>query len=122
MQKMFSPNKTMRQACQNRSSQRMSLHPNEHEFVTEIFIEVFLLTLHHKISSDTQIILLQTWKVASQRCESYGWKESFAGITSSSHVWFPDLGDKLGDLATNLATLETKYGISKVLESSRYFH
>ncbi|GBN13554.1 hypothetical protein AVEN_37380-1 [Araneus ventricosus] len=41
------------------------------------------------------------------------------GMTSSSHVWFPDLGDHLGDFATNLAT---KYGISKVLESSRYFH
>ncbi|GBN08663.1 hypothetical protein AVEN_51903-1 [Araneus ventricosus] len=24
-------------------------------------------------------ILLQTWKVASQQCESYGWEESFTG-------------------------------------------
>ncbi|GBN74934.1 hypothetical protein AVEN_105858-1 [Araneus ventricosus] len=72
-------------------------------------------------------IMLQTWKVASQQCESYGWDRLFIyrdkyGLASSSHVWFPDLGDNLGDLATKLATLATKYGISKVLESSRYFY
>ncbi|GBM67294.1 hypothetical protein AVEN_201223-1 [Araneus ventricosus] len=39
-----------------------------------------------------------------------------------SHVWTPDLGNHLGDLATDLATLATKYGISKVLESSRYLY
>ncbi|GBO44674.1 hypothetical protein AVEN_106051-1 [Araneus ventricosus] len=37
----------------------------------------------------------------------------------SSYVWTPDLGDHLGDLTTNLAT---KYGISKVLEFSRYLY
>ncbi|GBM23624.1 hypothetical protein AVEN_117377-1 [Araneus ventricosus] len=42
-------------------------------------------------------ILLQTWKVASQQCESYGWEESFRGFFYSSHVWTPDFGDKLGD-------------------------
>ncbi|GBN23117.1 hypothetical protein AVEN_195024-1, partial [Araneus ventricosus] len=26
-------------------------------------------------------ILLQTWKVASQQCESYGWEESFTGVS-----------------------------------------
>ncbi|GBN55887.1 hypothetical protein AVEN_427-1 [Araneus ventricosus] len=39
-------------------------------------------------------ILLQTWEVASQQCESYGWEESFTVISMG---WFPDLGDKLGD-------------------------
>ncbi|GBO15765.1 hypothetical protein AVEN_87741-1 [Araneus ventricosus] len=45
------------------------------------------------------MVLLQTWKVASQQCEPYGWEESFTGIrmASSSHVWFPDLRDKLSD-------------------------
>ncbi|GBN76374.1 hypothetical protein AVEN_100961-1 [Araneus ventricosus] len=47
-------------------------------------------------------IMLQTWKVASQQCESYGWDRLFIyrdkyGLASSSHVWFPDLGDNLGD-------------------------
>ncbi|GBM63441.1 hypothetical protein AVEN_166534-1 [Araneus ventricosus] len=41
-------------------------------------------------------ILLQTWKVASQQCESYGSEESFTGMTGSSHVWSPALGDHLG--------------------------
>ncbi|GBN27078.1 hypothetical protein AVEN_158765-1 [Araneus ventricosus] len=52
------------------------------------------------ISKEYLVILLQTWKVASQQCESYGWEESFTGkygMTSSSHVWLPDLGDKFGD-------------------------
>ncbi|GBM37563.1 hypothetical protein AVEN_130705-1 [Araneus ventricosus] len=39
-------------------------------------------------------------------------------MKDSSQVWTPDFGDKLGDLAT----LATKYGISKVLESSRYLY
>ncbi|GBM61336.1 hypothetical protein AVEN_150485-1 [Araneus ventricosus] len=38
-------------------------------------------------------------------------------MTGSSHAWTPELGDKLGD---QLETLTTKYGISKVLEVSRY--
>ncbi|GBO38251.1 hypothetical protein AVEN_76956-1 [Araneus ventricosus] len=31
--------------------------------------------------ADAFYILLQTWKVASQQCESYGWEESFTGIS-----------------------------------------
>ncbi|GBM44817.1 hypothetical protein AVEN_139647-1 [Araneus ventricosus] len=65
------------------------------------------------------IILLQTWKVASQQCESYGWEESFTGVSMG---WQASATSGSPTLATNLVTLETKYGISKVLELSRYFH
>ncbi|GBM75435.1 hypothetical protein AVEN_147543-1, partial [Araneus ventricosus] len=50
--------------------------------------------------SSNKLILLQTWKVASQECESYGWEEFNSGkyeMTDSSHVLIPDYGDKLGD-------------------------
>nr|GBO09877.1 hypothetical protein AVEN_34255-1 [Araneus ventricosus] len=50
-------------------------------------------------------ILLQTWKDASQQCESYGWVESFTGVrwgTGCSRIWTPDLGDKFGDEIWNL--------------------
>ncbi|GBM89869.1 hypothetical protein AVEN_111819-1 [Araneus ventricosus] len=38
--------------------------------------------------------VLQTWKVASQQCESYGWEESFTGIKSE----IPITGEILEDL------------------------
>ncbi|GBN24472.1 hypothetical protein AVEN_142965-1 [Araneus ventricosus] len=59
---------------------------------TITFLVLFVLELRNQNS-----IVLQTWKVASQQCESYGWEERFTGMTDSSHVWTPDLGDKLGD-------------------------
>ncbi|GBN03454.1 hypothetical protein AVEN_122592-1 [Araneus ventricosus] len=66
-----------------------------------------------------KIILLQTWKVASQQCESNGWEESFTDISIGS---LAEATSGSPTLATILATLATKYGISKVLESSRYFY
>ncbi|GBO00736.1 hypothetical protein AVEN_34922-1 [Araneus ventricosus] len=30
----------------------------------------------------TLSILLRTWKVASQQCQSYGWEESFTGSSA----------------------------------------
>ncbi|GBL75814.1 hypothetical protein AVEN_155094-1 [Araneus ventricosus] len=39
-------------------------------------------------------------------------------ITGSNQAWTPDLGDHFGDLETNLATLVTKCGTSKILDIS----
>ncbi|GBN64688.1 hypothetical protein AVEN_80079-1 [Araneus ventricosus] len=56
-------------------------------------------------------------------------------MTDSSHVWTPDLGDKLGDLATNLANWRRNMGSQRcwnlldisisrgdMLECTRRFH
>ncbi|GBN38020.1 hypothetical protein AVEN_231182-1 [Araneus ventricosus] len=59
------------------------------------------------------MIVLQTWKVASQQCESYGWEESFTGIgmgwlaaaTSGSQTLATKLATILATLATKLATI-----------------
>ncbi|GBN63644.1 hypothetical protein AVEN_80616-1 [Araneus ventricosus] len=64
--------------------------------------------------------MLQTGKIAPQQCESYGWEESFTGISMERLAAATSGSPTLATiLATNLAT---KYGISMVLESSRYFH
>ncbi|GBM44827.1 hypothetical protein AVEN_139655-1 [Araneus ventricosus] len=59
-----------------------------------------------KDSSTPSKILLQTWKVASQQCESYGWEESFTGV--SMRLRTAATSGPL-TLATNLATWQ-KFG------------
>ncbi|GBN56100.1 hypothetical protein AVEN_158659-1 [Araneus ventricosus] len=67
--------------------------------------------------------VLQTWKVASQQCDSYGWEESFTRVSMRLPTAATSGPLTLATIfATNLATSATNYGISKVLGSSRYFH
>ncbi|GBN27156.1 hypothetical protein AVEN_138258-1 [Araneus ventricosus] len=50
---------------------------------------------------DFGCLLLQTWKVASEQCEAYGWEESFTGV---SMRWPTAVTSGHLTLATILAT------------------
>ncbi|GBM56131.1 hypothetical protein AVEN_168446-1 [Araneus ventricosus] len=52
---------------------------------------------------------LQTWEVASQQCESYGWEESLTDVSMGywqQPAWTPDLGDKFGDFGDEIWDLK----------------